>query len=345
MIIKHQALPHHLSGTNTLSGIYILTSQEHFLLEEATNLIKQAWKKKSKSESTTTTISIQNSSDWDTLSEKANSYSLFTEYFLLDVRYDKKTLDAPGKKFLLNYAKAPNPSCLILIQAPQLALKQLQDIIRAPSIYAVQIYSLNEKAMLDWIKGQLKQKKVAFQDNVPELILKYTEGNMLASAQAIEKISLIADNSSVTIDLVKTQLSNQCHYELFEFSEALLSRNPIEVTQQLRYAYQTKTEPTLILWILAQEIRQLLQLKKLQERRVSFNQACRELNIWPQRAPLYQALSERREEVFLVTLLSACETVEEQIKLRSESQINQILEMLEQIALSLALGKKVGFLV
>ncbi len=42
--------------------------------------------------------------DWNQLIEEANSYSLFAEAIILTVLYDKKSIDAAGKKYLILFA-------------------------------------------------------------------------------------------------------------------------------------------------------------------------------------------------------------------------------------------------
>lgn len=339
MIIKQYDLLRHLAK-HSISGVYLLIGQDYFLLSDTAETIKQEWKKKA-GEVEETIIPINNPSDWAALEEKACSYLLFADQSFLDVRYEKKTLDTQGKHFITHYAKNINSSCFILIRAPHLTLKSIQAITNQSNIYTIPIYPLNEKAMLSWINTQLKKRKVQFENEVPTLILKYTEGNMLASSQIIEKIAMISE-PLITIELLKTQLADQCRYQLFELADVCLSKKPNQTIQQLRYAFQVNTEPTLILWILTHEIRQLLQLFAYKRKRIPFSQACKALKIWPQRSPLYQAALECKEESFLLQLLQTCKTIEEQIKLKSGNHVNQVCELLEQLALSLCLGKKVG---
>ena len=52
-------------------------------------------------------IDINKPTDWSLLTEEANSYSLFSDCVLLDIRFDKKTIDAIGKRIITSYLTTP----------------------------------------------------------------------------------------------------------------------------------------------------------------------------------------------------------------------------------------------
>lgn len=340
MLIKQQALSSHLH--KKLGAIYIIFGQDFFLLNEAAESLKKTWKITNE-EVEESIITINNSSDWTVIKEEANSYSLFSKATLIDIRYEKKTLEAAAKAFLVGYLQNINPSCLLILRAPNLPLKQLQTLANQDNLHLVQAIPLPELALQQWIREQFKKRELKCEPGVPVLIQQYTQGNMLACAQVIEKLGLIAEvDTLLTIETVKDQLVNQCDYQLFELADACLTQNSEKVIQLIRHASHTKVEPSLILWLLAQEVRLLLQLKELTiKQALPFNAACSQLKIWPQRARLYQSCLDLIDLTTLVNLLQFCKTIDERIK---STQSNQIWQGLEQIALSLSLRKKVGIL-
>ncbi|MBA3536873.1 MAG: DNA polymerase III subunit delta [Tatlockia sp.] len=337
MLIKQQALSSHLR--QKLAALYIIFGQDYFLLNEAANSLKSAWKTENNNEVEESVLTINNPSDWTIVNEEANSYSLFTKATLIDIRYEKKTLEAAGKDFLTHYIKNKNPSCLLILRAPNLPLKQLQGLTSQDGLLLIQAAPLPGLAMQHWIVEKLKNGGMKFEQDVPALIHQYTQGNMLACAQIIEKLELLVESDTpLTIENVREQLVDQCDYQLFELADACLSHNSEKVIQLLRHACHTKVEPTLVLWLLAQEIRLEVQLKELTTH-LPFNTACSQLKIWPQRARLYQSHIKRIELDTLLQLLQFCKIIDERIK---STQNNQIWQALEQIALSLSLTKQVG---
>ncbi|KTD20434.1 DNA polymerase III, delta subunit [Legionella lansingensis] len=337
MLIKQQTLASYLAR-HALPAIYILTGQDYFLLSETAKNIKHAWLTQH-TEPHETILHINQTADWAQVEEKAYSYNLFAESSLIDIRYEKQTLDNAGKHFLNHYIANSNPCCLIIIRAPNLPAKQLTGFTHHEQIHIVQIFPLDNVATQHWIRDQLQKKKITFESAIPALIQQYTQGNMLACAQALEKIQLIDDGSMLTTAVVESQLTNQCDYQLFELSDACLLPDADKVVLHLRHAYNSGTEATLVLWLLAQDLRNLIQLIELTQQSVSFATACSQLKIWAHRSKLYQSALKRVQKNHLVRLLQFSKKIDERIKSNANGQI---WPALEQMALSFCLGIEVG---
>lgn len=332
MLIKQSVLASHLQ--QKLAAAYLLFGQDPYLLNEAAEAIKLAWQKLHNNETEQTILPINSPSDWVLAKEEACSYSLFANAVLIDLRYEKKTLEAAGKAFFTDYLRNTNPSSLVLLRAPNLSFKQIQGLSKENNLHLVQAAPLSDLAIQLWIAEKLQKKGLKFDQEIPALIYQYTQGNMLASAQAIEKLLLLTEPDMVLeACFVRDQLVDQCDYQLFDLAEACLLQKAEKVILLLRHAYQTKAEPTLILWILTQEIRLLTQLITLtQHQSIPFNTACIQLKIWPQKTKLYQSVIKKISLNQLFELLQFCKKIDECIK---STQSNQIWQALEKVALSL----------
>jgi DNA polymerase-3 subunit delta len=329
MIIKHQDLL--FSLRKKLYALYILTGQDPYLLNEAALLIKKAWRQQGESDEQI--IQLEQPADWNTLQEEANSYCLFSQFLLLDARFDKKSIDASAKKILQDYLLDTNPRSLILLRAPNVPSKQLQFIANNEHTILVQAYPLSNLALQRWVATQLTSKNFRYEPSIPALICQYTQGNMLACAQMIEKLALIhAENDILTTSMVTEQLSDQCNYQLYELAEACLNAKSDKAIHLLRQAHDNKTEPSLILWLLSQEIRLLIQLSHLRQQSIPFLTACNQLKIWPQRAKTYEMALARLPITQLYQLLSTGQQLDEQIK---TNQTIAIWYGLEQLAMGL----------
>lgn len=334
MLIKYQALPSHLQ--KKMQAIYVLLGLDHYLLNDAALSIKKAWS--NRGETDEKILDITTPADWKLLQEEAYSYSLFAEQVLLDARFEKKTMDAAGKEILSHYLQDVNPRCVIILRACAVATKQLQWIANNEHVTLVQITPLTDNAIQSWITAQLKQRMIQHAPQVPALIHQYTRGNMLACAQVVEKLSLINQDTSVlSVEDVREQLVDQCDFQLYELADACLTANPEKAIRLLRQACNNRSEPTLILWLLTQEIRQLIQLSHLLKQRITLSTACTQLKIWPQRATLYEKMLARLSLSKLYQLLHTSKLLDGQIK---TNQNHPIWHSFEQLALSLCLGTR-----
>ncbi|RUR09594.1 DNA polymerase III subunit delta [Legionella sp. km772] len=333
MQIKHNYLLQHLQKKSF--ALYWLAGQDPYLLEESLKIIKNHIKNQYTCDEKI--ISIQNPADWLAIPEEANNYSLFSDYTLLTIFYDKKTLDSTGKKIINEYLKNINSRCFLIIRTPHIPTKQLQWLTPLNDALLIVHYALNTEAMSQWIKEQLKKHSLSYEANVPALIQQYTQGNMLACAQVIEKISLsFSTPGHVSSKEALEHVFNQCEHNLFELVDACLLGQADKSIQILRHTAENKTEPTLILWMLAQEIRLILQLNYLMKQSIDFKTACAQLKIWPQRYGLFQHALKRLSSDFLRELLRYSLYIDEQIK----SNLNtQTWNSLERVILSLCSGQ------
>lgn len=336
MQIKQQMLAQQVQ--KRIAPLYMLIGQDNYLLDDSLATIKSAIKKVHEYDEKI--ISIQAADDWNQVREEASSYSLFSDTVLLNIFFDKKSIDAAGKKVLTECLNSINSRCFIIIRAPNVPAKQLQWLSSHEQAIVSVAYPLNAATMKNWIATQLRNKTINFDPQVPDIIHQYTQGNMLACAQVIEKIALCNDpNSKINIQQAREHLSDQCDHNLFELVDACLLGQGDKAIQVLRHAANNKTEATLVLWMLTQEIRTITQLANLLQQRVDIRTACSQLKIWPQRITMYQASCNRLNQNALHQLHRYCYSIDEHIK----SSLNtQVWNSLENLALSVCLGQLIG---
>lgn len=336
MQIKPQAVNQHIQKKRL--PLYVLIGQDTYLLEEAFNTIKAHIK--TTNDCDEQIINIQTTDDWKTLEETSNCYSLFASNTLINAVLDKKTIDANGKKILTKYLDQNPSNCFTILRAPNLPAKQIQWLTNHPQVLVVVAYPLNTAAMKQWITNQLSNKTFKYNKEVPELILHYTQGNMLACAQVIEKISLTNPaNSQISSQHVLDHVSNQCDHSLYELVDACLLGHADKAIQVLRQAANNKTEATLVLWMLTQEVRILSQILFAQQQNTDLKTINPQLKIWPQRSSLYQQASKRLTAETLKQLLAHSKIIDEQIK----STLNKyVWNALECLAVSICVGRIIG---
>jgi len=334
MIIKFDTLASHLS--KKLASLYMITGPDHYLQNESVHLIKGAFQRLGTCDEQV--ICINSPADWDGVREEANSYSLFSQLVLLDVRFDKKSLDSAGKKILQAYLENSNARCLIIVRAPAVPHKQLQWLASPPNGVQIQANPLTANAMRNFIASSLQKNGIRYQPDIPALIHQYTQHNMLAAAQVIERLSLVNDASTLfTTEDVLEHVSNQCDFPIYELADACLAADANQSILLLRQVSQNRVEPTLILWILTQEIRLLIQLAHRISKATPIATACNQLKIWPMRTRLYQMALKRLSITQLYPLLTHCQQLDEWIK---SSQNKIIWIELERLALSLCFPKE-----
>ncbi len=327
MIIPYQALENHLK--KQCASVYLVTGLDLYLFHQAVSWIKQAWKKKLAQDTYEECIMTpQLATDWAQSFQEANTYSLFSSHSFLDLRFDKKTIDAGSKQHIQTYLEHPNPRSLVLIQAPSLPAKQVQSIINHPNIVHTHILPLTPQAFKKFIIERLQTLQLRCTPEVPDLIYQYHQANLLACSQFMEQLSLMHDTAQVVDQpTVMGYLRDQSEFTLYELGDACLAAHTTKAIHIFRQLHQAQTEPTLIIWLLSQELRKLIQLHHLLQS-MTYSAACQQLKIWSQKTALYQQASKRLSVTQLYTMLKLCQYLDEQLKSNRSAGIWSELEQL-----------------
>ena len=337
MLIKHATI--YFQAPSKFPAIYFLLGQEALQLNNISQTIKSTGRECVTDTGEIQVIHVSSANDWAHVLHEATSYSLFSNKMLIDGYYDKKTLDSAGKSFFDHYLKQINPDCLLLFRAPNLTIKSLQFLVSNPDVHVILSSQPNHSTIQQWIQHRLAKITNDYDKQIPTLIHRYNEGNLLASAQILDKLSLIIEpGEALTLAVVKEQLVDQCTFPLFELGLSCLMSDGVKALRLLQQAQGNKTEPSLILWLLTQEIRLLMQLVPFANQGQLFRETANQLKIWSQRITVYQSAIKKYNKDYLIDLFHYCNQLDIQIK---TSQNKSIWQSFELIALSLCTGKKV----
>jgi DNA polymerase-3 subunit delta len=192
-------------------------------------------------------------------------------------------------------------------------------------------------ALQTWIANQLKPICSDYERHLPALIHQYTEGNLLAMQQLLKKLSLICEpDAPLTEIMLRTHLVVETNYSLFELADFCLQADASRALQFIRQAAENKSEAPLVLWLLSQEIRTILQVAQAIAQGENLQQVARQLKIWSTKVALYQKAALRIPYSELQRLLALCSQLDIWIK---TGQNKPIWQSFEWIILSLCSRK------
>lgn len=327
MIIAQNALDTHLK--KGCAPVYMVLGQEPYLFQQAVLSIKRAFRLSHRQDEggpEEIVLDILQPQDWVDSFQQANTYTLFSDSQLLDLRFAKKSLDAAAKNALQTYADQPNTHSLVLIQAPDLPFKQMQALHNHLNIAIIQVQPYSPPAFKKFIIQRLQALQLTYESDIPDMIYQYHQANLLACNQFLELLACIHESSqALSSAILLTYLRDQSEFSMYELGEACLNgqlTHAIHIVRQIQHAQE---EPILVLWILGQELRKITQIHHLVST-LSFQAACQQLKIWTQKIPFYQRAWQRVSLAKAHELLKYCQTLDEQMKSHRNAMIWQELE-------------------
>ena len=188
-----------------LAPVYVVSGDEHLLCQEACDAIRAACRAQGFSERQV--FHVDKNFDWGQLYAAGASLSLFAEKKLIELRIDGGKPGDKGAAALLDYLARPAEDTLLLISLPKLdgsaqKTKWGKALIEGAQTQFVQIWPVDANQLPQWIRQRLSQAGLAATHDAVELIAARVEGNLLAAAQEIEKLVLLAESRELTVEAV-----------------------------------------------------------------------------------------------------------------------------------------------
>lgn len=333
MLVSYQELATNIK--KKIYPLYIIIGQDPYLQNASYQKIKSAFQ----NQGTVTTEVLEIDNNCDNAFDIANNYGLFSELTCLDVRFNQKSLNKNFKDSVSKYLKNFNPKSLVIIKAPLITNKQLLQLVNKHNLQIVNAKQLTATEIKRWIHQELQRLNIRTEQDVAQIIYQFSQNNMLAAQQTINRLSLInSSDKTFTSAEVMQFINDQSEYPVYELISACLLANSSQAISILRkFSVNNQTNNIYILWLLSNEIRQIIQLKQMLNQAISIQDACKKLKIWPQKIKMYQQACNRFNNKQLSELLQYCAQLDIMMKSSTNSSKN-IWNRLEQLTLLICLG-------
>lgn len=262
MKLTYPQLIQHLKGP--IAPIYLVCSDETLLLQEAVALIRESAKKTGFTERVR--VPADTVSDWGKcLYSEAHSISLFAVKRILELDLRSAKLTQTNSEALQEYAKKPCADTLLLISADKLDAKKEKSLwyksIEKTGV-AIQIWPIFPEQLPQWIIQRAKESGILLSRQAAAWLAEQVEGNLLAAAQEIEKLSLLKTDGVVDETTLATMVSDHARFDIFNFVDCILTGNSQRSLRILRTLVAEGTEAPLILWAITRELRTLADIIK-----------------------------------------------------------------------------------
>ena len=200
--------------------------------------------------------------DWHQLLDDYQSLSLFASRRLIEVQLQQKPNDT-GKAILSQLLTNPNPDVLLLLHGPR-AEKSLSNAawfkaMSSQGLY-LPIYPLADHEFPGWLAHRLQQAGFQASPQALQALAQFTEGNLLAAVQEVEKLTLIYPAGALDEQQVAAAVLDHARFDLFQWTDTLLGNDANKALRVLARVLEEGIEPPLLLWALGREVDTLLAL-------------------------------------------------------------------------------------
>ncbi len=296
MKLAYAQLTQHLS--KTLAPIYLVHGDEPLLVEETIDTICKAAQTAGFTERITT--STESGTDWGKhLYADTHSISLFTQKKIILLNLNHIKLNAANGKIIEEYAQKPMADTLLIIQSSKLDIKlEKSNWFKAIEIQGVIItlWPISPEQMPAWMIARAKKFNLTMTKFGAEWLASQMEGHLLAASQEIEKLSLLQPDGTLDDQTIQAAVTDNARFDIFNLVDSALLGNTQRTLRILQNLALENSEPAIILWALARELRMLAELQKKIAEGQSLSQLFASFHIWEKRQPLIKAVLKRHKQ-------------------------------------------------
>ncbi|MCX7098230.1 MAG: DNA polymerase III subunit delta [Methylococcales bacterium] len=298
-----------------LKPVYFISGDEPLQLGELADAIRLAAKKAGYENREI--LSADTGFEWHQLGFSADSYSIFADKKIIDLRLPSGTPGVDGAKALTAYCERIPEDTILLVTAGKLASGALKSRwLEALDKHGVviQVWPLAGQDLLRWLQQRLAQRGLQAEPNGVALLASRIEGNLLAAAQEIEKLYVLYGACKLSQQQIFDVVADSSRYDVYKLMDSALAANISRILKILSGLRAEGTASAIVLWALSREARSLVKIKLAINQGQHRDTVFKNNQIWDNRKPLVSAAISRLSDHDLNHILVLCAKADRQIK-------------------------------
>ncbi len=327
MQLLPEALESHLGAT--LASAYLLSGDEPLLIQESADRIRTAARARGFTERQVYHADGRQF-DWNSPLAEAGARSLFAERKILEIRLATAKPGEQGSKVLVELCRLAGDDLLLLVITPKLdrsAQGSAWVKALAQTGAQLQIWPIDRAGLPQWITTRLRHAGLAVSRPAAELLAERVEGNLLAAAQEVEKLRLLAPAGELDVDAISTAVADSARFNIFKLADYALAGDTQAASRSLRGLRDEGVEPAAVLWALTRDVMIIARLQGAGRARQ--DEIFKEARVWDNRKDLLRDISRRIRPAQINLLLRQLAGVDRAIKgVRDASPWDELLDVL-----------------
>jgi DNA polymerase-3 subunit delta len=310
MRIKPDQLEQHLN--QGLAACYLVFGDEPLLQQEICDAIRQQARQQAFLERDL--FHVEGRFDWQQINAADQAMSLFSSRKIIEIRMPSGKPGKEGSAALAQLVAEPNPDNLILISSGKIdgsgqKGKWFKALEKAG--VCIPIYPLEVPQMTRWVQKRAQSLNLSITPDASQLLVQRTEGNLLATAQELEKFTLQGPNKQITADDIASDVGGHARYSSFQLVDTALGGSPERSLTMLYGLREEGTDAMAMLWVLSREIRLL---HKLINHEQGIEAGLRQERVWEKRKACLRHAAQQHNNQSLAKMLHQCQQIDQSIK-------------------------------
>jgi DNA polymerase-3 subunit delta len=231
--------------------------------------------------------------DWDGLQASFDAPSLFSARRIVELRLPTGKPGKDGAEAIAAFCANPPPDVVLLITAGEWSKAhhgKWTDAISRIGALAI-AWAVKPHELAGWVESRLRAKGLRADRDAVQILVERVEGNLLAAAQEIDKLALLADGETLDAEKMESLVADAARYDVFRLTDAVLGGQGQQVSRMLA---GLRAEGDVVAGLMPMVVKELLRtaaLARAQARGANLASEMKTQGIWEtKQAPFKRAL-------------------------------------------------------
>ncbi len=304
MKLQLNQLSSHLS--NKLAPCYLVTGDEHLLVDEALDAIRAAARERG---FTSREVHVASAGfDWPQLGATGANLSLFAEQRIVELRLPTGKPGRAGGQAIVDFISQLGPELMLIVSTPKLDrnnsnAKWVKALAAAGA--HLTIWPIGVRELPGWLGERMRRAGLRPSREAVAMIADRVEGNLLAASQEVEKLRLLLGEGDISDADVSRAVANSSRFDVYKLADAALAGDPRRSLRILAGLREEGIEPPLVMWSLTKELRALARISDIVSVDRDLGGAMRKAGVWNSRQALVRSCIARHSRDDFYQLLKA----------------------------------------
>ena len=273
-----------LLAASDLKPVWLIAGSEHLLVMEAADRLRARARELGYLEREIHDVDTR--FDWNELAMAGASMSLFASRRLIELRMPTGKPGKEGSAAIAQWCANPPADTLLLITAEEWSKAQEGAWFTAIDKVgvALPVWPLKREEMPGWIAARLKSRGIKAQPDAIEMLAERVEGNLLAAAQEIDKLSLLIGEGVLDVETLEASVADDARFDAFRLTDAAIAGDAVRALRMVAGLRAEGSEAIPLMGWLLNQLRVLYRLASA----ANLAQAFQTERIWDAKQPLFK---------------------------------------------------------
>lgn len=298
-----------------LAPVYLVSGDEPLLVQESCDLVRQAAKAAGFLDRLT--FHADHQLDWNTVAEEFSAMSLFAEKRRIEVHLPTGKL-GDGRTILEQVLQEPPEDIVLLLISARLDAAETRrkwyKELQGKGVH-VPVWPVDADKFQGWLQQRASHRGLNLTRGALAILSERLEGNLLAASQELDRLSLLANGTTIDEETVEQAVQDSSRFSGFELVTELISGRASHAGKMITVLQQEGENPLGLLSVLSRDLNLLLELKSPANQADNPAAFLKKRGVFqPQRARALEQAARRLDRTRLHQAITLCSQIDRAAK-------------------------------